>query len=221
MNISGTQSSIKSSVNPSFKQNDVVRSLKKQIEKLKKQLNELNADEQMDPKLKLEKKKDLEQQILELNKQIAAIENAQKQIDKTREQLLNKNEKTDSKQKVPQNSDKKNYDTFSESFTKNITKLNNAMSLSSVVDGVKNDLKSKADILETEIKLDGGRGASIKSKTDELVEIKAKANGLDVDLTKRIADINKKENKFTVKTEKEEEKEDRIKEDNEEEINSN
>lgn len=62
------------------------------------------------------------------------------------------------------------------------------------VASVKNRTESSARILESEIKLDGGRGADVSKKQDKLLDLRRKASNLSGEFQHRMAVITEKAN---------------------------
>lgn len=161
MQITGVQSSnnYQKPINNS-QEDAVIKNAQKQIEALRNELQTLSENEDMEPKIKAEKKQELQKQINELNTQIR-----QREIELRKE-----------KQAANQPSEaNKNEESSGVGFTKSVTggliSVSNALKGAKDLNGLNKRLTGRAGELNAEIKADLARGADTLAKEKELEKV--------------------------------------------------
>lgn len=158
----------------------VSKQLQRQIADARKQLTDIASNKDMSMEEKAKKRQELQKLIGDLNNQLR-----QHQIDKRREavnQEGNKEKKDSSLEemlgKSKKNSDKKEGDNkqgFSEISMEAIISADSSMKVAKVQGNVSEKMENKAAVLESEIKLDEGRGEGAERKREEADSLKKKA----------------------------------------------
>ena len=164
--------------------NPELDSLQRQIEEKQKQLQELGKDDKLSPEQKQKKRQSLEQEIAELEAQKNQVKMAAKQ----------KERKEAEERQVKQSGDSynrnKDGDTsqISARGMKALITAGATMDMADVKNRVATSLEGEAGVLESEIKLDQGRGGDTAKKEEQLEEINAKADDLN---RKTLDDLDK------------------------------
>lgn len=170
MQISGIQSQNAASYNSVNKQqgNDpVIKNAQSQIEELRKQLQELAENKEMDPKTKSDKKQQIQQQISDLNTQIR-----QRQVELRKEQQAPKQsaEKQAEKEQMEEKTGA-NAGGFSKTGTNALISAANSVEVSDAVGKINTSLKGQAKVLTAQIKTDAANGADVTAKQAELEKV--------------------------------------------------
>lgn len=66
----------------------------------------------------------------------------------------------------------------------------NAMKMAEIRQGFNKEMENRADVLNTEIKLDGGRGADTRKKEEELEKTEEKASKISTETMNSLSEIN-------------------------------
>ena len=154
--------------------NPEVDNLQKQIEAKRKQLSDLQNDDRMSPEQKQKKREEIQQEISELEAQKNAAEMAAKQ--KEREEAQERQAKSSG-------------DTYSRNQDGDISRISargmqamisasKSMEMAELKENIQNSFEDEASILETEIKLDEGKGVVSERKEKELADINVKTKTL-------------------------------------------
>lgn len=183
MQITGIASGVKAPESlPLRKNNPEENGLRKQIEAKQKELRELSENEEMDPKQRLEKKKEIEAEIADLNNQLQQ---------KRAERLQGKDaEKNESSSGQPRKRD---------GFSEDADRMDSLLSADRSVDraaqlnGTSDKLKGKARVLRTEAKLDAARGNSAEEKIAQASGLENRADRLKIEGAKTLGEIRKSE----------------------------
>lgn len=169
MQISGIQSgsSYGQQVNNKKQAEDsVIKNAQSQIEALRKQLQQLGENEEMDPKTKAEKKQEIQKQINELNAQIR-----QRQAELRREkQTANEPSRREIEQKAEENA-KTESTGFSKSAAGSLISASNALDSAQDLSSLNKKLSGRGRELSAEIKTDLARGADTAAKERELEKV--------------------------------------------------
>lgn len=165
MQITGVQSSnnYQKPINNS-QEDAVIKNAQKQIEALRNELQTLSENEDMEPKIKAEKKQELQKQINELNTQIR-----QRELELRKEkQAANQPSDTNPRQA-------KNEESGGAGFTKSVTggliSVSNALKGAKDLNCLNKRLTGRAGELNAEIKADLARGADTAAKEKELEKV--------------------------------------------------
>jgi DNA repair exonuclease SbcCD ATPase subunit len=138
-------------------QNDAIKQLETQKEKLQEQIKSINESKQ-DEKTKQDRSKQIQQQIQQIEAQIQQQRNENRNTGEASQQQA----ASPKNEAVLTNSDG-DVAKFS-----SLVQANTTYSRAKIIDNVKSDLHHKTGILNTEIKLDGGRGGATKTKQSEV-----------------------------------------------------
>ena len=187
MQIINNKASISASSNYTMNSSDAnqdnyIKSLQKQIENVQKQLQSLSENNQMPPKEKMERRKILQQQIQDLNRQIA-----QRKIEIQQEKLAaaTKEEKQGSRQKSKVKGDPSTPETAD---MQGLIRADSSMKQVNTLHSVKTKLEGKSRVLENEIKL--SRGGPTERKGAELSKLKDRIRDASDDIMDKISDIS-------------------------------
>jgi len=66
----------------------------------------------------------------------------------------------------------------------------NAMKMAEIRQGFNKEMENRADVINTEIKLDGGRGADTRKKEEELEKTEEKASKVNAEAVNFLSEIN-------------------------------
>lgn len=210
MNIAGIKSSQPTAQKVPTQQAEdpAIKSLQAQIGELQKQLQQLSKDSSGDEQALAEKRKEIQQQIADLNTQIR-----QRQVEIRRERQQPK----EPQPKAETEKQPKSQGGFSLAGAGNLIAASNTLQQSEAVHGMMVKSQGRANILEAEIATDKARGADTKYKEAELSKVNkgiASAKEMQGELAAKSQDSLKSEKSDTLteKAEKEEkEDEDNIK----------
>lgn len=160
---------------PMQKEDAVSKSIQKQIANKQKELQNLSSNQDMDMEAKSKKRQEIMQEISDLNNQLR-----QHQIEQRREAAnAGKNqEKGSSMDDFIGGSRKKSGakgTSMSQAGMKAMISADAALNQAQAQGSAANEMENRAAILKTEIKLDGGRGADVSHKKEELAELEEKA----------------------------------------------
>lgn len=205
MQVTGIASGAKMpEMKPLRQNNPEENSLQKQIETKQKELEQLSENKEMDPKQKLEKKKEIEAEIADLNNQLQ-----QKRTERLQGKGAEKNEsaseQTRKRDGFSDESDRMNSLLSADRSVKEATELN----------GMSDKLKGKARVLRTEAKLDAGRGISGEQKIAQASELEHRADRLKNESAKTLGSVQKAEKAEEAEETKEAEKEEKTEKDGE------
>lgn len=161
MQITGVQSSNNYQKPINNNQEDsVIKNAQKQIEALRNELQTLSENEDMEPKIKAEKKQKLQKQINELNTQI-----------RQREIELRKEKQTANQPSEANKNEESSGAGFTKSVTGGLISVSNALKGAKDLNGLNKRLTGRAGELNAEIKADLARGADTLAKEKELEKV--------------------------------------------------
>lgn len=144
------------------------KSIQKQIANAQKQLQELSENNTMSSEEKMKKRQELQKQISVLNNQLR-----QHQIEvRKKEQQKKQSAEKESQQTT---ADKNHNTGMSQASMQSLISADSAMNQAEVQGNVAAQMNGRADVLEIEIKLDGGRGNSVEAKQEELADVQQRA----------------------------------------------
>ena len=163
----------------------VSKNIQDQIMNAQKQLQELGADKNMTPEEKMKKRQEIQQEITNLNQQLR-----QHQIEQRKEQQ-SQNASAKEDKKANSNTDTAKQGTgFSAASMEVIISADSTMKQAKVQGSVATQMKDRAGVLETEIKLDGARGGDTSAKEAELAEVEKKAENAENAQLNTLAEAN-------------------------------
>ena len=167
----------------------VSKNIQNQIANAQKQLQELSANKDMSIEEKMKKRQEIQQQITDLNNQLR-----QHQIEQRKEQQAKKSSMDDmlggSKKTAPKAG--KQSTGLSQASMQAMISADSSMKQAKVQGSMATQMEGKAGVLESEIKMDKGRGASTEKKEEELADLQAKAQAATAAQVSTLADVNKK-----------------------------
>lgn len=166
----------------------VSKNIQNQIANAQKQLQELSANKDMSIEEKMKKRQEIQQQITDLNNQLR-----QHQIEQRKEQQAKKSSMDDmlggSKKTAPKAG--KQSTGLSQASMKAMISADSAMAQAQVQGSVATKMEGRAGVLESEIKMDAGRGGNVEAKKEELAEVQQKAAQAESSQMNTLATANK------------------------------
>ena len=168
MQVTGIQSggNYGQQVNKQQSEDSVIKNAQSQIEALRKQLQQLAENEDMDPKTKASKKQEIQKQIADLNTQIR-----QRQAELRKEKQSPKEPTRREIEKTAEENAKSEGIGFTKSTAGSIISASNALENADNLTEIGNKLKGRARELKAEIKTDTARGAATGAKENELEKV--------------------------------------------------
>ena len=167
------------------------RNIQNQIAKAQKQLQELSSNENMTLEEKLKKRQEIQQQISDLNMQLR-----QHQMEQRRA-VQNRSEKQQAKGSYMDDmlggttkAENKSTGLSQASMTAMIS-ADSSIKQAKVQGSVATEMKGKAAVLESEIKLDKVRGNDTQAKEEELAKVEQKAQAATTSQLSALADASK------------------------------
>ena len=152
------------------------KNLQSQIANAQKQMQELSSNKEMSPEAKMEKRKEIQEQINELQNQLR-----QHQLEQRKDNL----QKSASSMEDMLGGSRQNSQPLaggtglSGGSMQAILSADSAMSQVKAQGAARSQMKGKAEVLKAEIKQDGARGANVEKKQEQLAEIEARAQKLE------------------------------------------
>jgi hypothetical protein len=167
---------------------DVSESIQKQIDDLKAQITSISENKDMSVEGKMEKKKELQSMIDELNNQLT-----QRKIEVQKQNQEEKSEAIDNSNLNKQQTLNTNQvaSSMDEASMKSLIGAGIAMSRVNKAESVKTNMKGEAGVLSEEIKLDSARGRDTSNKRSQLSKIKGNISSISVNNASRLSDVNK------------------------------
>lgn len=191
--------------NAKNEQDAVLESLQKQLQEAKKSIQDLASNKEMSAEMKLEKRKEIQQQIQDINRQIM-----QRKQELYKEQHEKSKDDLSTDQDVA-NQQSKDSNIMETTDMQSIIQGDTAVKSAKESRGQKKDMLHKAAVLETESKLDAGKGRVTEGKDAAAAELKSKAAVLDQKIGDILSDVQDKKDEDSVQKvtvdEEEEEKE--------------
>nr|WP_320024828.1 FlxA-like family protein [uncultured Acetobacterium sp.] len=176
------------------KSDGISEGIRKQIENIKGQISDLSKNEALSPKDKMDKRKELQDLLQDLNNQLS-----QRQIEIKKEALEKNTDQSENviDRKKTNLSTKEKSDTVSISDTamnsiamKSLINSEFTMTQINITNGVKTKLEGQGGVLIGEIKLDRSRGVDTSAKSAKLSDIKGNINSISMDTAADLAKIN-------------------------------
>lgn len=171
----------------------ISKDLRRQIENLQKQMQELSANQEMPAETKMKKRQEMQKQISELEIQLRQrqMEMKQEQTRKKKESGNAFDELTGAKQLEKKNGEQNIG--MSAGSMEALLSADASMKQADVHGSIATKMENRAGVLETEIMLDQGRGGSsnIGLKKEELAETKALADQAVSSQMESLAQANK------------------------------
>lgn len=164
----------------------VSKNIQNQIANKQKQLQELSSNEEMSLEEKMKKRQEIQQEITALNQQLRQHQITQRKEQQSKgssmEDMLEGSQKTvkSGKQKSG----------LSQSNMQAMISADSSMKQAKVQGSVALQMEGRANVLESEIKMDQDRGVSTKRKKEELADIQSKAQAATTSQMSALADAN-------------------------------
>lgn len=172
---------------PEKQKDGVLESIQKQIDNLKAQMTSISENKDMSVEGKMEKKKELQSMIDELNNQLTQRKiEVQKQNQEDKSQAID-NSDLNKQQTVDTNQVASSMD---EASMKSLIGAGIAMSRVNKAESVKTSMKGEAGVLSEEIKIDSARGRDTSGKKSRLSKIKGNISSISVNNAARLSDVN-------------------------------
>ena len=172
----------------------VSKNIQNQIANAQKQLQEISANKDMRIEEKMKKRQEIQQQITDLNNQLR-----QHQIEQRKEKQQAKGSSMDdmlggSKKNVPKTRSQSaglSQQCMNASTMRAMISADSAMAQAQVQGSVATKMEGRAGVLESEIKMDAGRGGNVEAKKEELAEVQYKAVAAESSQMNTLATANK------------------------------
>lgn len=175
--------------NSAQKSDGISEGIKKQIENIKEQISDLSKNDTLSPKAKIDKRKELQDLLQDLNSQLS-----QRQIEIKKEAL---EEKVDTAENFIPNEkthldvrEKTDTVSISDAAMKSIIGAEYTMAQITITTGVKSSLEGQDGVLAGEIALDQSRGVDTSSKSAKRSDIKGNINSISMDVAADLSEIN-------------------------------
>ena len=186
--ISGANNGIQAGSSGRITQMDSVsKNIQNQIANAQKKLQELSSNEELSIEDKMKKRQEIQQEINNLNQQLR-----QHQIEQRQEQQNKKSSSMDDMVAGTKNTSAKKGTGLSQASMQAMISADSSMKQAKVQGSMATQMEGKAGVLESEIKMDKGRGASTEKKEEELADLQAKAQAATAAQVSTLADANKK-----------------------------
>ena len=165
----------------------VSKNIQNQIANAQKKLQELSSNEELSIEDKMKKRQEIQQEINNLNQQLR-----QHQMEQRKEQQSKKSSSMDDMVAGTKNTSAKKGTGLSQASMQAMISADSSMKQAKVQGSMATQMEGKAGVLESEIKMDKGRGASTEKKEEELADLQAKAQAATAAQVSTLADANKK-----------------------------
>lgn len=165
------------------------KNIQSQIANKQREMQELSKLEDMSLEDKMKKRQEIQQEIADLNNQLR-----QHQMEQRKEQQTKRFSMDDmlgGRHQVQEKGAKSGTGMSSTSMQA-IISADSAMGQVKVQSSVKTEMKGKAAVLKSEIKMDKGRGASTEAKEAELAETEEKIDNITSLQKSALSDVNEK-----------------------------
>ena len=186
--ISGANNGMQAGSSGRITQMDSVsKNIQNQIANAQKKLQELSSNEELSIEDKMKKRQEIQQEINNLNQQLR-----QHQMEQRKEQQSKKSSSMDDMVAGTKNTSAKKGTGLSQASMQAMISADSSMKQAKVQGSMATQMEGKAGVLESEIKMDKGRGASTEKKEEELADLQAKAQAATAAQVSTLADANKK-----------------------------
>lgn len=146
------------------------KNLQNQVVQLQKQLQELAKNSEMDPETKMKKRQEIQQQISDLNMQLR-----QHQVEERRRAQQEKAQEAKAGQAKAQEAKAEETSGMPQGSMAAIISAQGSLEQARIQGNTATQMQDRADVLETEMKLDSSRGGDTSRKAAEKAEAEAKA----------------------------------------------
>lgn len=182
--ITGANNSAQAACSGMDMQTDSVsKNIQNQIANAQKRLQELSSNDEITLEEKMKKRQEIQQEIANLNQQLR-----QHQIEQKRQQAAQSQGYSDSRE---ENTEKAKGWGLSQAGMETMISADTSIKQAKAQGGVATRLEGKAKVLESEIKMDAGRGGSVAKKQEELSDLKQRAQNASMAQMSMLADANR------------------------------
>lgn len=183
--------------NKAGEQDSQTKRIQKQISGIQEQLKGLSENKEMSFEEKAAKRKELQEQMADLNKQLAERQILNMQENRKKNQSGQGGNKNSAGAKAKSGG-------MGTAVMQSIIGADHSMKQVAISNGAKSQLEGKASVLETEIKIDQGRGDSTERKEAKLDAMEEQINTVSNDMMSHISQITEERNHAQGESEKEE-----------------
>ena len=162
----------------------VSKNIQNQIANAQQKLQDLSSNEELSLEDKMKKRQEIQQEITNLNQQLR-----QHQIEQRKEQQSKKSSMDDMVAGTKNTSAKKGT-SLSQAGMRAMISADSSIKQAKVQGSMATQMEGRADVLESEIKQDAGKGNTEK-KEEELADLKAKAQSATAAQMSSLSDANK------------------------------
>ncbi len=166
------------------------KNLQRQIEDAQKRLKELSSDDRLSPEEKMEKRREISQEIADLNQQLR-----QHQTEVRRQAAAAKQKENAGQEKQGENNRKakgKSDTGMSSAKMQAVISADASVKQAEVQGNVNNRLEGRAGVLKAQIKQDGNLGMNTELKKAELAEVESRSGSVLNAQGNTLADANHK-----------------------------
>lgn len=162
-----------------MQEDSISKDLKRQIEKAQKQLQEVSSNQDLSMEEKMKKRQEIQQEIASLNQQLRQHQIEQRKEQQTAQRQSKGNAMDEVLGGGPAAGSKKAGKLgsgLSQASMQSMISADSSMKQAQVQGSVATKMEGRANVLEAEIKQDGGKGEnSLEAKEEELAETRQKA----------------------------------------------
>ena len=162
------------------------KNIQRQIAAAQKKLQELSSNEDMTLEEKMEKRQEIQQEIANLNQQLRQHQIAQR---KEQQESISMNDMPGGSRKAAKTGDKGSG--LSQATMTALISADSSRKQAEVQGSMAAQMEGRAGVLESEIKMDKGRGANTEKKEEELADLQAKAQAATAAQISTLADAGK------------------------------
>ena len=197
MQVMGVQNNVKDNtgagiiIQKSMKSDSYADGLRNQIATKQKNLAALNEDEEMSLEMKMKKRKELQQEIADLEAKARAheLEEKKKEEEKAKEKRQEENDKLmGNTRHTSRDGDTAH---ISKAGMQAIIEADKAIDNVEQTNGIRTSITDQSRILETEIKIDKMRGVDTSKKENDLADMHDHIAALSENVNEQITNINK------------------------------
>lgn len=168
----------------------VSKSLKNQIENAQNQLQELSSNDEMSMEEKMERRKELQKQISDLNSQLRQHQMEQRRAAREQQAKESMMESENAETEAEQTAADGQTTGLSRASMHAIISADSSMTQADLQGRVVTKMEGRARVLESEIKLDSARGQSTETKEKELADMERRASAASVSRMKMLGEAN-------------------------------
>lgn len=162
------------------------KNIQRQIADAQKKLQELSSNEDMTLEEKMEKRQEIQQEIANLNQQLRQHQIAQR---KEQQESMSMNDMLGGSRKAAKTGDKGSG--LSQATMTAMISADSSRKQAEVQGSMAAQMEGRAGVLESEIKMDKGRGANTEKKEEELADLQTKAQAATAAQISTLADAGK------------------------------